>query len=162
MGIRKGDQVVVISGKDKGKKGKVLSVEDDRVIVSGVNVGIKHKKARTAAQKSERKKEEHSVDISNVMILCKCGKATRIAHKIDGNGKSVRVCVKCGEVLDKKFVKVKEKAKEAEAEAPKEEAADAAKKPLVRREVKSKAESTIKGSQVAAKSHTSHRQIGGA
>jgi len=165
MSIRKGDQVLVIAGKDKGKKGKVTAVEigDERtmVIVSGVNVGIKHKKARNAQQKSERKKEEHPIDISNVQILCKCGKATRIAHKLDGNGNNVRVCAKCGEVLDKKFVKVKEKAHE-EKEVEKKEEDTTAKKPLVRREVKTKAESHIKGSQVAGKSTTSHRQIGGA
>ncbi len=69
MGIRKGDQVVVIAGKDKGKKGKVLLVEEDRVTVGGVNVGIRHKKARSAQQKSERKREEHPIDISNVMIF---------------------------------------------------------------------------------------------
>jgi large subunit ribosomal protein L24 len=158
--IKKGDQVVVIAGKDKGKKGKVLSVEEQTVVVGGVNVGVRHKKARSAQQKSERKREEHPIDASNVMVLCKCGKATRVSHKIDEKGNKFRVCAKCGEVLDKKFVKVKEKAKEVAAETKEDEKTE--KKPLQRREVKASAESHIKGSQVAGKVSASHRQIGGA
>jgi len=160
MGIRRGDQVVVIAGKDKGKKGKVIMVEDDRVTVEGVNVVVKHQKARGPQKKSARAKKAGTIDISNVQILCKCGKATRIGHKIQPNGKKNRVCVKCNEVLDKKFVKTKEKAVEAEVSDVKE--TEVEKKPLQRREVKHTAESQIKKPQGPAKSVTSHRRIGGA
>jgi len=162
MGIRRGDQVVVISGKDKGKKGKVLSVDENRITVEGVNIVVRNKKARSAKEKSMQEKKPGTIDISNVMILCKCGKPTRIAHK-ENNGKKNRVCVKCGEVLDRKFVKVKEKAKdigEEVTEKDKEKAA-AEKKPLVRREVKHTAESKIKKPQATTKATTTHRQIGG-
>jgi len=160
MSIRKGDQVVVISGKDKGKKGKVILVEDGRVTVDGVNIVVKNKKAKSAKQKASREKKPAPIDVSNVMILCKCGKATRVGHKIE-KGKKNRVCVKCNEILDKKFVKVKEKAKEAVEEDKKEEE-KVEKKPLVRREIKHTAESKIKGSQTTGKSTSTHRQIGGA
>jgi len=162
MGIRTGDQVVVIAGKDKGKKGKVIEVieteKGEKAVVDGVNVLIKHKKARNAKQKSAREKKACPIDISNVQILCKCG-ATRIAHKIDEKGEKHRVCAKCGEILDKKYVRTKEKAKQAE-EVKEEEKTE--KKPLQRRESKFAAESRIKGAQVAGGTSTTHRQIGGA
>jgi len=166
MAIRKGDQVVVICGKDKGKKGKVIRVDDGRVTVDGVNIVVKHKKARSAQQKASRDKKPAPIDVSNVMILCKCGKATRVGHKIDAKGKKNRVCVKCGEILDRRFVKIKEKEKVVAAEDVKkdkdEEKVD--KKPLVRREVKHTAESKIKQptTSAPAKSPTGHRRIGGA
>jgi len=159
MGIRKGDRVVVIAGKDKGKKGTVINVDGDRATVDGVNVVIKNKKARNAKQKSERVKKASPVSISNIQILCKCGKATRISHKINADGTKNRVCSHCGEILDKKFVKVKEKAKEVKEEATKDDA-KVDKKPLVRREVKHSAESRIK-SQVSGGVQNTHRQLGG-
>lgn len=164
MAIRRGDQVVVIAGKDKGKKGKVTEVNENRVTVDGVNIVIKHKKAKNAQTKSAREKKTASIDVSNVMVLCtKCGKATRISHKIE-NGKKYRVCGKCGEILDKKFVKVKEKAKEAEEVKDKDDKKEdqpIEKKPLVRREVKNTAESKIKRPQNMNKSNMGHRQLGG-
>jgi len=93
------------------------------------------------------------------MILCKCGKATRVQHKIGDDGVKHRVCAKCGEILDKKFVKVKEKAKAAEE--VKDDDKKEEKKPLQRREVKAFAESKIKGSQVATGAANMHRQLGG-
>ena len=141
--IKRGDQVIVISGKDKGKKGKILLVnaEDGTCVVDGINVVVKHKKARSAQQKSTREKKAGNIHISNVMVLCKCGKPTRVGHKIV-NGKNVRFCNKCQEVLDKKFTKAKEiKGKELNEEkaAPEKE-----KKTLVRREVKSTADVKVK------------------
>ena len=161
MGIRKGDQVVVITGKDKGKKGKVIDVdtEKNRVKVEGVNIIVKNKKPRKQGEKPSREKKPGMIDISNVMILCKCGKPTRVGHKISDKGIKNRVCVKCGEILDRKFVK--QKAKDVvEEEVKKEEKVD--KKPLVRREIKHQAESKIKGSQTTSTTKTTHRQIGGA
>jgi len=162
--VRKGDTVVVIAGKDKGKRGKVILVdaEGGKVMVEGVNMVIKHKKARSTKQKSKREKITAAMDISNVQILCKCGSVTRVGHKIDDKGNKSRVCTKCGEVLDKKFVKVKEKAKEGEEVADKKEDDKVDKKPLQRREVKHVAESKIKAPQNAAKDVTGHRRIGGA
>ena len=143
VNVRVGDTVLVLAGNYKGKKGKIIAVnaEKNTCKVEGVNIVTKHKKMRKQGEKSELKKMEGSIDISNVQIICgKCSKATRIAHKIEGDVKH-RVCKKCGNVLDKKFVK--NKAKDAEVkEAATEE--KVAKKPLQRREVKHVAESTIK------------------
>ena len=143
VNVRVGDTVLILAGNYKGKKGKIIAVnaEKNTCKVEGVNIVTKHKKMRKQGEKSELKKMEGSIDISNVQIVCgKCSKATRIAHKIEGDVKH-RVCKKCGNVLDKKFVK--NKAKDAEVkEAATEE--KVAKKPLQRREVKHVAESTIK------------------
>ncbi len=115
MNIKKGDTVVVIAGKDNGKKGKVLEVspKTNRVVVEDVNVLSKHKKPRSAQDKGGIVKSAHPIDASNVMVVCSaCGKATRIAHK-DVDGKNARVCKKCGASLDKAYAKaVKKDAKE--------------------------------------------------
>ena len=168
VSIRRGDTVIIIAGKDKGKKGKVIDVDPfaNTCIVDGVNTIIKHTKARSAQQKSERVKKAGSIHISNVQVLCKCGKATRVSFKINEKGIKNRVCAKCGEILDKKFVKVKEKAKDDTTDETKdkddEEKKDTVKKPLQRREVKSTADAKIKkpfvGGMPAAGS--THRKIG--
>jgi len=161
LSIKKGDQVVVLTGKDKGKKGKVLAIdsENGRCIVEGVNIVIKHKKARSAQQKSSREKKPHFIHISNVQILCKCGKATRVCNKIV-DGKKFRACAKCNESLDKKYVKpkVKEKDKEEVTEG-KEVKKDKA--PLQRREVKSSVDVKVKKPAAAAKQVALPRKVGG-
>ena len=121
MTVKKGDTVVVIAGKDKGKKGKVLEVfpKDNRVIVDGVNIVSKHKKARTQQEQSAIIKKTAPIDASNVMVVCGvCGKATRIAHR-EIDGKKVRACKKCSASLDKEYVKQtkKEAKKNVKAEA---------------------------------------------
>lgn len=133
MNIKKGDTVVVIAGKDNGKKGKVLEVspKTNRVVVEDVNVLAKHKKPRSAQDKGGIIKSEHPIDASNVMVVCSaCGKATRVAHK-DVDGKNARVCKKCGASLDKAYVKaVKKDSKEtakSEKKAPAKKAAPKAK-----------------------------------
>lgn len=133
MNIKKGDTVVVIAGKDNGKKGKVLEVspKTNRVVVEDVNVLSKHKKPRSAQDKGGIIKSAHPIDVSNVMVVCSaCGKATRIAHK-DVDGKNARVCKKCGASLDKAYAKaVKKDAKETaktEKKAPAKKAAPKAK-----------------------------------
>ena len=96
MTVKKGDNVVVITGKDKGKTGKVLEVfpKDNKVLVDGVNIVTKHKKARTQQEKSEIVKKAAPFEASNVLVVCPvCGKATRVAHK-EINGKNARVCKK--------------------------------------------------------------------
>ncbi|HAW15089.1 MAG: 50S ribosomal protein L24 [Clostridiales bacterium] len=101
--IKKDDQVIVISGKDKGSSGKVLKTVTDngRVYVEGVNMVKKHQKARSQNDPSGIIEREGSVDASNVMLVCpKCGKATRVAHKVNDDGSKERVCKKCGAVID--------------------------------------------------------------
>ena len=103
MHVKKNDTVVVISGKDKGKKGKVLvaSPKSGRVIVEGVNIVTKHIKPRNAQQQGGRVEQEGPIYASKVMLHCaKCKTATRIAYKFLDNNDKVRVCKKCGETFD--------------------------------------------------------------
>ena len=100
--VKKGDTVVVIAGKDKGKTGKVLVAmpADNSVVVAGVNIISKHKKPRSAQDKGGIIKKENKIDASNVQIVCpSCGKATRVAHSM-ADGKKTRTCKKCGASLD--------------------------------------------------------------
>ena len=101
--IKKNDQVIVISGNEKGKKGKVLSVdhENGRVIVEGVNMATMHKKPRRQGETGGIIKQEAALDMSNVMHICKkCGKPTRIGYTVLKDGSKVRVCKKCNENFD--------------------------------------------------------------
>ena len=111
MFVKSKDQVVVISGKDKGAKGKVITAapKTGKVIVEGVAMVTKHQKSRAQGQPGGIIKKEAFIDASNVMVVCpKCSKATRVAHKAvevtgkDGKvtTKNVRICKKCGEQLD--------------------------------------------------------------
>lgn len=103
LGIRKDDTVVVIAGKDKGKKGRILAINTDkgRVLVEKVNMIKKHMKPNKAYAQGGIIDKEASLDKSNVMIVCpKCDKPTRIAAR-DMDGSKSRVCKKCKEVIDK-------------------------------------------------------------
>lgn len=117
LNIKKGDTVVVISGKDKGKTGKVLETEmvSNRAVVDGVNIITRHQKPKSAKEKGGIVKKPAGIQISNLMVICSaCGKATRIAKK-EIDGKNARICKKCGASLDKAFVKaVKKDAKKKE------------------------------------------------
>lgn len=98
MKIKTGDNVIVLSGKDKGKSGKVLRADPNgqKVIVEGVNVATKHQRPRKQGEEGGIIKVETPIYASKVQVLCpKCGKATRVGHKIE-NGKKSRVCKKCG------------------------------------------------------------------
>ncbi|MBO5884475.1 MAG: 50S ribosomal protein L24 [Clostridia bacterium] len=114
--VKKGDTVVVVAGKEKGKTAKVLEVspKDNRVLVENVNVVTKHQKQRNQQEKGGIIKKNAPIDASNVMVVCpECGKATRVAHK-EVDGKKVRICKKCDASLDKAAAKkVKKQAKEA-------------------------------------------------
>ena len=102
--VRKGDTVVVITGKDAGKKGKIIDVDAKagRVFVDKVNLVSRHTKPTQAAPQGGIIKKEAAIDASNVMIFCNaCGKVVRIAKKIDANGTKTRVCAKCGAEFDK-------------------------------------------------------------
>jgi large subunit ribosomal protein L24 len=104
MHVKNGDTVIVISGKDKGKKGKVLKVfpKNNKVIVEGVNMLTKHKKAQNQNQQGGIIHQEGAIDSSKVMYYCDKDKVgVRIGHKFLGNGSKVRVCKKCGEVIDR-------------------------------------------------------------
>ena len=110
LNVKKGDTVVVISGKDKGKKGKVMMAQpaDERVVVQGAAMVTRHVKPRKQGQPGGRIDKESPIHASNVMLVCpKCDKPTRIAHKLkeveisgEKKQKSVRVCKKCGKVID--------------------------------------------------------------
>ena len=102
MKIRKDDSVLVIEGKDKGKKGKVHRVfpRDDRVLVEGVNIVKRHTKARGGVRQAGIVEREASIHISNVMLICnKCEQPTRVGFTIRGDRK-LRVCRSCGEIID--------------------------------------------------------------
>lgn len=108
MKIKKDDIVCVISGKEKGKQGKVLKAipAENRVVVEKVNIRVKHKKPRSAQDVGGRIDQEAPIDASNVMLVCsKCKRPTRVGINFLGDGaakKKVRVCKKCGEVIDNK------------------------------------------------------------
>lgn len=103
MHIKSGDEVMVITGKDKGKKGKVIEVlpKSGKAIVEGVAFATKHKKPRAAGQPGGILRQEAAIDASNVMNICgKCGKVTRVGRKALEDGQRVRYCKKCGEVFN--------------------------------------------------------------
>ena len=146
MEIKKGDTVVILTGKDKGKKGAVIkaSPADKKVVVEGLNMVTKHVKPRGANQPGGKVDQPAAIDVSNVMLVCPvCGKATKVAHEI-ADGKNVRKCKKCGAVLDGKAVQkkatakkatAKKSVKKADAELPVEEA-PATEKPAPKKAVR--------------------------
>lgn len=101
--IKKDDTVVVLSGKDRGKKGKVMACypKDGKIMVEGVNMVTKHTKPRRQGEVGGRIETEGAFYACKVMPVCsKCGKATRVAYRIADDGKKSRICKKCGESLD--------------------------------------------------------------
>jgi large subunit ribosomal protein L24 len=103
MKIRKDDTVIVIAGRDKGKKGKVRRAfpNENRVIVEGLNMIKRHSRARRAARQAGIIELEAPIHVSNVMLLCdKCGNPTRVNFHFLADGKRVRICNSCQEVID--------------------------------------------------------------
>jgi len=101
MKIRKGDNVKVLSGNDKGKTGEVLEVipKTEKIVVKGINVRKKHVKARKQGEESGIIPVECAIHASKVNVVCpKCGKATKIGY-VEEKGEKVRVCKKCGAKL---------------------------------------------------------------
>ena len=111
MNVKKGDTVVVLSGKDRGKQGKVLGTvpgegkvlgtvpSERKVVVEGCNMVTCHIKPRKQGEEGGIVKREAAIYASKVQVVCpKCSKATRVAHKVE-NGKKTRVCKKCGAEL---------------------------------------------------------------
>jgi large subunit ribosomal protein L24 len=105
MHVKKDDLVVVLAGKDKNKKGKILKSipKKNRVIVEGVNVIKKHQKPNYANPEGGIIKKEAPIHVSNVLIFCEsCGKGVRTKMKTDEEmNKKIRICVKCGYEFDK-------------------------------------------------------------
>jgi len=96
--LRKGDEVVVLAGKDIGRRGTITRVipRSDRVIVDGVNIAKRHTKPRGQIMQGGIIDKEMPIHISNVALWCKnCG-ATRVGYQIDNNGEKHRICRKCG------------------------------------------------------------------
>jgi len=103
MKIRKDDTVLVIAGKDRGKKGKVRFAypKDERVIVEGINMIKKHMRAVREVRQAGIVEREAPIHVSNVMLLCsKCNHPTRVSFRFLEGGKKVRVCSVCHEVID--------------------------------------------------------------
>ena len=101
MRIKKGDNVQVLSGNDKGKKGEVLEVlpKEQKIVVKGVNVRKKHVKARKQGDESGILSIECAIPSSKVNVVCsKCGKATKVGYSVEKDSK-VRICKKCGAKL---------------------------------------------------------------
>jgi large subunit ribosomal protein L24 len=101
--IRKGDKVVVLSGKDKGKTGEVTRSmpKDMKVIVSGVNIAVRHRKPSQVNPQGGLERKEAPLHVSKVAIADpKTGKATRVRFETGKDGKKVRVAVKSGELID--------------------------------------------------------------
>ncbi|MCI0481650.1 MAG: 50S ribosomal protein L24 [Candidatus Dadabacteria bacterium] len=102
--LRKGDTVKVITGKDLGETGKIIRLvpEKNAVVVEGINFVKKHARRTREDRQGGIHEIEAPINVSNLMLICpKCKKPTRIGHIILSNGKKVRSCRVCGEVVDK-------------------------------------------------------------
>jgi len=103
MKVRKNDNVVVIAGKDRGKKGKVRQAlpKENRVVVEGVNMVKRHMRPRGTARQAGIIEREAPIHVSNVMLLCtKCNRPTRIGFRSLEDGKKVRICRRCEGVIE--------------------------------------------------------------
>jgi large subunit ribosomal protein L24 len=103
MKIRKNDTVLVIAGKDKGKKGKVRFAypKEGRILVEGVNFIKRHSRAVKGARQAGIIEREETISVADVMLLCsKCNHFTRVGFRFLEDGRKVRVCRSCGEVVD--------------------------------------------------------------
>ena len=101
MNVKKNDTVVVLSGKDKGKQGKVLSVDPKagKVVVEKINMVSRHQKPRKQGEEGGIIQKEAPIYACKVQKVCpKCGKPTRVSHKVEGD-KKVRICKKCGDEI---------------------------------------------------------------
>jgi len=101
MKIKKGDNILVISGKDKGKTGKVTRAipKEGKILVEGINLRKKHVRPKKQGEKGQIVQVPAAMQASNVKMICpKCGKATRVGYKIEKNIKS-RICKKCQQII---------------------------------------------------------------
>lgn len=103
MNIKKGDTVQIMTGKDAGKKGKVIRAipENGKIVIEGANRAKRHSRPTRALPQGGILQIEQPLDVSNAMLVCsKCKKPTRVGKKVLENDQKVRVCKRCGEVLD--------------------------------------------------------------
>lgn len=101
MKIKKGDQVLIINGKDKGKKGKVLEAfpGEGKVVVEGVNIAKKHHRPKQQGEKGQMIEMPKPIDVSNVKLVCpKCDQPTRVGYRVSGEAKE-RTCKKCNQAV---------------------------------------------------------------
>jgi len=102
MKIKRGDNIIVISGKDRGKQGKVIKVlpNNEKIIVENINLKKKHQRPKTGGQKGEKIEVPRPVPSSTVALICKnCGKPTRIGFRTLPDGKKIRICKKCNQEI---------------------------------------------------------------
>ena len=103
MDIRNGDTVMVIAGKEKGKRGRVdrILTSKNRVVIEGLNMVIRHVRASATARQAGRIQRESPLHVSNVVLVCnKCNKPTRVTSNRIGDGRKVRECQRCKETID--------------------------------------------------------------
>lgn len=103
LAVRKNDLVQVIAGKDKGKRGKVIRVipKTQRILVEKLNLVKRHTKPGRMSQQGGILERENPLDVSNVLVVCtKCDKAVRTGRSFLADGRKVRVCKGCGEIID--------------------------------------------------------------
>jgi large subunit ribosomal protein L24 len=101
--IKKGDTAIVLTGKNKGKSGRILSVlpSKEKVIIEGLNIVKKHMKPSKKYTQGGIIEKESPIHISNVMLMCpKCNKPTRISNIVLDDGRKLRTCKKCSELID--------------------------------------------------------------
>lgn len=102
MRVKKGDTVVVLSGKDRGKQGKILGTvpKEEKVVVEGLNMVTCHVKPRRQGETGGIVTREAALNVSKVQVVCpKCGKPTRVGYRFDSDGKKSRVCKRCDAAL---------------------------------------------------------------
>jgi large subunit ribosomal protein L24 len=99
--IKKGDEVIILIGKDRGKKGKVIKVlpKENKVVVEGLNLVKKHNRPKKQGEKGETISVPRPINISNVSLFCSsCGKKTRVGYRLEGD-KKLRICKKCQQLI---------------------------------------------------------------
>lgn len=153
LNVKKGDNVIVLTGKDKGKKGTVISAspKKETVRVEGINVVTKHVKPRGAQAPGGIQKEPGNIHVSNVQIVCPdCGKPTRVGHAI-ADGKKTRVCKHCGASLDKAGKATAKKEKKTAKKVKKDEVAEETVEVTETAPKKKPARKTVKTTETADK-----------
>jgi large subunit ribosomal protein L24 len=102
INLKKGDEVKVLSGKEKGKKGKVMEIlpKKDYVVIEGLNIRVRFSRPKKQGEKGQRLELPGPLHISKVMLVCPyCGKTTRVTHALDDAGKKHRKCQKCSKMI---------------------------------------------------------------
>ncbi len=104
ISVRRDDTVLVLTGRDKGRKGRVIRLfpEEGRALVEKINMVKRHSKPTQQLPQGGVVEKEAAIQLSNLQVVCsKCGKPTRVGVKVLAGGKKARLCKKCGEILDK-------------------------------------------------------------